>query len=121
MLNNNFEYEIHNEKRDSDGNFLALDITIEDNRTTIINIYGPNYDDPEFFDMVTETFTEFDNKYFILCGDFNLALNPSLDTLNYRGISNPKARVKLLEVMEDLQLLDYYRILNPDKRVYTCI
>ena len=22
MLNNNFEYEIHNEKRDSDGNFL---------------------------------------------------------------------------------------------------
>ena len=121
MLNNNFEYEIHNEKRDSDGNFLALDITIEDNRTTIINIYGPNYDDPEFFDMVTETFTEFDNKYFILCGDFNLALNPSLDTLNYRGINNPKARVKLLEVMEDLQLLDYYRILNPDKRVYTWI
>ena len=49
MLNNNFEYEIHNEKRDSDGNFLALDITIEDNRTTIINIYGPNYVDPEFF------------------------------------------------------------------------
>ena len=47
MLNNNFEYEIHNEKRDSDGNFLALDITIEDNRTTIINIYGPNYDYPE--------------------------------------------------------------------------
>ena len=98
MLNNNFEYEIHNEKRDSDGNFLALDITIEDNRTTITNIYGPNYDDPEFFDMVRETFTEIDNKYFILCGDFNLAQNPSLDTLNYRGISNPKAREKCLEL-----------------------
>ena len=71
--------------------------------------------------MVRKGFTEFDNKYFILCGDFNLALNSSLDTLNYRGISNPKAREKLLEVMEDLQLLDYYRILNPDKRVYTWI
>ena len=46
MLIKNFEYEIRNEKRDSDGNFLALDITIEDNRT--INIYGPNYDGPEF-------------------------------------------------------------------------
>ena len=32
MMNNNYEYEKHNELRDSGGNFL--DITIKDNRTT---------------------------------------------------------------------------------------
>ena len=26
---------------------------------------------------------------------------------------------KILEIMEDLQLVDYYRILRPEKRVYT--
>ena len=42
--------------------------------------------------------------------DFNLVVNPSLDTENYCGtINNPKARDKLLEVTSDLQGLDYYR------------
>lgn len=61
MLNNNFEYKMHNGKRDSGGNFLAFDITTDDNRTIIINIYGPNHDDLEFFDMFREGLTEFDN------------------------------------------------------------
>ena len=48
FLNNTFEYKVHQEKKDIDGNLLALDITIEDNRVTIINIYGPNTDNPEY-------------------------------------------------------------------------
>ena len=119
LFNNNFEFEIHSEKRDCDGNLLALDLTIEEHKVTLINIYGPNTDSPQFYENVRNTFLEFDNEYFILCGDFNLTLNPSLDTYNYCGINNPKARDKTLEMMEDLQLLDYYRILNPDKKAYT--
>ena len=34
-------------------------------------------------------FSEFDDEYFILCGDFNLALNPSQDTYNYCRVNNP--------------------------------
>lgn len=76
-------------------------------------------DTPSFYENVRDIFLEFDNDYFILCGDFNLTLNPSLDTFNYTGINNPKARSKVLEIMEDLQLIDYYRVLNPDKKFYT--
>ena len=46
-------------------------------------------------------------------------LNTPLDTYNFCSINNPIARAKVIEIMEDLQLLDYYRILNPDKKVYT--
>lgn len=60
-----------------------------------------------------------DNEYFILCGDFNLVLNPDIDTYNYKYINNPKAREKLLEIMDDLQIVDYYRVLNPGKKIYT--
>lgn len=69
--------------------------------------------------MVRDVLLDFDNEYIFLCGDFNLVLNPSIDTENYKGISNPKVRDKVLETMSDLQLSDYFRILNPDKRVFT--
>ena len=119
LFNNNFEFKIHKEKGDSEGNLVALDITVEDNRLTLINVYGPNTDCSDFYEKVRDTFLEFDNEFFILCGDLNLALNPAVDTYNYKNINNPKAREKLLEIMEDLHIIDYYRVLNPDKLVYT--
>lgn len=48
FFNNSFEFKIHNEMRDDDGNLLAIDTTIEDNHVTLINIYGPNADNPGF-------------------------------------------------------------------------
>lgn len=119
MFNNNFEFKVNQTRTDNDGNLLALDMVIEENKVTLINIYGPNSDTPNFYDMVRDVLLDFDNEYIFLCGDFNLVLNPSIDTENYKGISNPKARDKLLEIMSDLQLSDYFRILNPDKRGFT--
>jgi hypothetical protein len=119
LFNNNFEFKIHGVKKDYEGNLLVLDMTIEENKVTRINIYGPHIDSTQFYENVRNNFLEFDNEYFILCGDFNLTLNPPLETYNYCSINNPKARAKVIEIMEDLQLLDYYRILNPDKKVYT--
>lgn len=119
FFNNNFEFKVHQERKDKAGNLIALDLTIEGNMVTLINIYGPNTDSPEFYEYVRENFLELDNDFFILVGDFNLALNPVIGTKNYNTINNPKAREKLLEIMNDLYLLDYFRTLNPDKKVYT--
>lgn len=57
----------------------------------------------------------------MLVGDFNLALNSVIDTKNYNSINNPKAREKLLESIDDLNLLNYFKILNPGKKVYLLI
>lgn len=34
-----------------------------------------------FIKKIRDTFLNLDHDYFILCGDFNLVLNPELDTL----------------------------------------
>ena len=34
---------------DTNGNFVILDITIQDYRLTLVVIYGPNDDNPDFF------------------------------------------------------------------------
>lgn len=50
---------------------------------------------------------EFDNDFNILAADFNLALNPVIDTMNYHSVNNPRAsKGKILEIMDDLHLLE---------------
>lgn len=81
--------------------------------------HGANTDNPQFYENISDIVYQFYNEYYIVCGDFNLAFNPLQDTHNYFGINNPKARFKVLGVMEDLQLLAYYRVLNPDWKANT--
>ena len=119
FFNNDFEVKLYKEKKDANGNLLALDLSIDENRLTLLNIYGPNNDSPIFFEIIRDVLLEFDNPYFMICGDFNITLNPDLDSYNYYHVNNPNAREKLMEIMNDLNLVDYFRILNPDKRVYT--
>lgn len=68
--------------------------------------------------MVRDTFLELDNDCYILCGDFTIASDQTLYTYNYCTVNNPKARVKLLEIMSDLNFVDYYKTLIPENRVY---
>ena len=92
MFNKNFEFKINKTQKYNEGNMLAFDITIEDHKVTLINIYGPDSDKPGFYEAVRDIFLDFDNEYFVLCADYNLVLNLSLDTEKYCGtINNPKA------------------------------
>ena len=84
MFNNDFELKLHKEKKDNNGNLLALDLSINEHRVTLINIYGPNTDSPEFFKAIRDILIDLDNLYFVICGDYNIALKPDiLDTFNY--------------------------------------
>lgn len=118
LLNNNFEFKLHKVKRDENGNKIILDITMEGLRLTLINIYGPNRDDPNFYKEIHADIVEYDTPV-ILAGDFNLVLNPEYDTFNYANINNPKARDSVLDMLIDLSLLDVWRELNIEKRQFT--
>ena len=48
MINNNFEYKVHNIRKDNLGNYIIVDITIEGERMTLANIYGPTTDNAIF-------------------------------------------------------------------------
>ena len=70
----------------------------------------------QVFFNIRNIFLELDNEYYVLCGDFNLVFYQDLDTYNYTNVNNRKAREMLLGIMDDLQIVDYSRVLNPDKR-----
>ena len=113
LIKNNFEYEVLECNKDKDGNFLQLLLKMSSFKLNLMTIYGPNNDNPDFFKLIQDTIDKTDADYSIVCGDFNLVLNPLIDAQNYKHINNPKARTAVLNLMENYGLTDILRYLNP--------
>jgi exonuclease III len=68
---------------DTDGNFVILDITIQDYRLTLVTIYGPN--NPDFFQSLQSKICLYENTSVIVVGDWNVVQNYDKDTFNYQS------------------------------------
>ena len=66
-----------------------IGVTAQQQRFTLINIYGPNPDSPSLFKKIIKHLKEIGNSDYIICGDFNLVLDPYIDCSNYKNINNP--------------------------------
>ena len=119
LFSKNLEYEIHNHISDPEGNYLIADISVEQNRFTLVNLYGPNKDTPSFFDTLINTANTIGNTSLIICGDFNTVHDEKLDYSNYKHINNKKAHEKILDLKETYSLFDPYRESHPNQRRYT--
>ena len=119
LISKNFEYKVIKIEKDHEGNLLVMDLEIEDTKVRIINIYGPNTDDVDFYRKVKSKVGDNEQDHLVICGDFNLTLNPNLDSQNYLNLNNPRARLTVLDIIEEYGLADIYRYFNPSKRRYT--
>ena len=123
LLRNNFEYKIIDTFKDEIGNILAININVSNDITIlIINTYGPNKDNPDFFSEIEILISNNPSDYLILCGDLNIVLNPQKDSQNYvtnYSNNNPKSRRKLIEIIENYDLVDIYRHLHPNQKRFT--
>ena len=71
-------------KKDYVGNLLVLDIKLcNELNVSLVNIFGPNQDSPDFYNKIYDIIHEFDNEFIILCGDRNLVQNLSMNNYNY--------------------------------------
>ena len=120
LFNPIFEYNVINQKIDNIGNMIWLELEVEKKFTlNLINIYGPNQDSPVFYSTLSEALNQSNNDFTILCGDFNLVQDASLDYYNYKAINNPKAREELLNLKLVHNLQDPWRICYPNLTRYT--
>lgn len=98
---------------------MALKIKMIDTYVTLISIYGPNIDDPNFYNQLNEVLDEFQTATIIICGDWNLVQNQQLDTKFYVRNNNVKARAKVDTIKQEYDLCDPWRIRYPNKLQYT--
>ena len=119
FFSNKFEYDLIDSHKDADGNLLIVNLKIVEMTFKIINLYSPNQDSPDFFEMISDAVQSNQQDYVIICGDFNLVLNPSIDSFNYVNINNPKSRKKCIDIISENNLLDAFRYFYPDRKRYT--
>lgn len=119
LFKNNINFKVHNSVEDGDGRFLILDVSFGDKRLTLANVYGPNTDDPSFFLALANKIEDIDNVEKVIAGDFNCIMDAELD----KSGGNPKAHYKTRNLittwMEEADLVDIWRIRNPDSKQFT--
>ena len=120
LFNNNFEYKVLKERAGGEGNYLIMELEIAKKiKITLINIYGPNQDKPDFYNNLAKEIDNSETEFVILCGDWNLVQDKDKDYSNYVNINNPKARDEVLKIKEVYKLQDPWRIYNPLRNRYT--
>ena len=71
LFNNVFEFKIKGIFRDNGGNFLMVHISTMKMDVLLVNIYGPNRDDPNFYTKLNENIAKLKIPNLILAGDWN--------------------------------------------------
>ena len=120
FIKKNFPVTIIDKFSDSNGNILAVLITYEDKKILLEGLYGPNNDEPNFYsELVFKKITDWAPEFSIFAGDYNLVLDPRIDTKNYININNPQAMQELKSQMQTFNLVDIWRELHPNANIYT--
>ena len=109
LINNNFEFTFVKLVTDDKGDFMLLQLKINDQTFTVVNLHSPNKDDPDFYDRVMGELKNTSSQELILTGDWNLVLNPVIHRIIKILITQ---REKVIDMTNELSLEDIWRELN---------
>ena len=119
LFNNNFDLQVLRSYLDPNGRFIICDITANKKCMTIATLYAPNDDDPNFFLDFFDHLNDFQCDEIAIGGDFNLVLELYMDKKGGLAKTHTESVKTLKDFCAQFDLLDVWRILNPDTRRYT--
>ena len=119
LFNNNFSFEITKQFIDPLGRSIILYLKTDDRVLTLLNIYGPNQDDADFFKRVANLMLDFKCENIIAGGDFNLVLDIEKDKKGGNAKTHTRSREQLITIMQNLDLNNVWRERNPDGSRFT--
>jgi exonuclease III len=121
LLSSNLTYNIISSHTDNEGRMVLVNLEIDGNEYTLVNIYAPNkvFDRISFFKNMTRFITEYalnKNRLFI-GGDFNCVLTAS----DRSSGKTDKSMNVLKELVKTYSLVDVWKDFNPNRKEYTFI
>lgn len=119
LINRSLEHDVINEFTDSKGNYLILQCKIGTDSYLIGTIYGPNRDEPQFYEHIGEILDNADCDHIILGGDFNFVIDAVKDCYGYTRENNINGRKRFLSVCNKHNLIDIWRRQTPEQLQFT--
>lgn len=105
---------------DPEGRYIFLKGKVGDRVFTFANIYAPNDKHIAFFRFVFKRLEPFMEGTLILGGDFNIALEPGIDTSRGRSKASYKKLKYIRNLFHEFQLIDIWRASHPTEREFSC-
>lgn len=119
LFKDNLDIIIKKEIIDKEGRYIILDVVMNEKQMTLVNIYAPNKDDPDFFVAVSNLIETLPNDNRIIGGDFNLVLDVDKDKKGGQTKTHEKARLFIKHWADESDLVDIWRLKHPDIFQYT--
>ena len=123
MFKNGLDLELVNQWVDRDGRYIIVKTVIQGEPFTLINIYAPNTmtEKQIFFNKVKRLLETLDinNNNIIVGGDWNTIQDGSLDKKGGRILNCQTVTKSYQELLDQLNLIDIWRIRNPTVSKYT--
>ena len=91
LTHNTVPFQMKNVIKDRGGRYLIVQGSLLSVNLNLVNLYGPNIDDPTFFVDLFLSISSFAGQH-IIAGYFNCTLNPSLDRSTGVGQSHNRCR-----------------------------
>lgn len=108
LLPNSVHFELLSETKDKDGRFVMVKGKIDQQEVTLLNVYAPQDGDRVFYKKIFDLIAFQSAGVLICAGDFNMILNPCLDTTNSkRKLTTSERWIK--KRIGDLGLIDVWR------------
>lgn len=78
LIHESVPFSVHNIIKDKKGRYLIIQGSMLLENLNLVHVYGPNSDDPGFYEELFLLLSKLPGQY-IIAGDFNCTLDPSLD------------------------------------------
>ena len=121
MIKKNESIEVNEIRVICEGRFQLMEITQNDVRYCLVNIYSPNDDNQQFIEkLFLESLGRKREDYLIMAGDWNAVLDNNLDKMG--GVAqhaNKNYQNYINNVINDYGLCDIFRLSRGEERVYT--
>uniref|UniRef100_A0A8C5Q2N9 Reverse transcriptase domain-containing protein n=1 Tax=Leptobrachium leishanense TaxID=445787 RepID=A0A8C5Q2N9_9ANUR len=120
LIHNRLQFETHRLLKDPGGRYIILVCTINSRTYTLVSVYAPNASQTQFISRLLNKVQDVLTGTLIICGDFNLSIDPLMD--RSAGGSRPHNTAsirRLRELMTQYDLYDTWRLLHPTARDYS--
>ena len=119
LIRKNSSIVVKHSVSDNNGRVVAIQYLEQDEQFVLVNVYGPNQDNPDFYIDVLKLVENLEGKR-IIVGDFNTIINEQLDRTSSEQSYYKKASLQIInKITDENYLVDIWRDRNPEQRTYT--